>query len=129
MLRLAVILNFKRVKLPLNQSLLIASYSFTNKILIMKKLFLLAFAATMSTALFAQTTPTKKEERKGVRNDVKDIKQDKKELKSDVKNGDKNDARLKRQDIKNDRKDIKQDSRDLGIKHPVRHIRRHPRHH
>jgi|GEM_PF-6796395 len=95
----------------------------------MKKLFLLAFAAIMSTALFAQTTPTKKEERKDLRNDVKDIKQDKKELKTDRKNGDKNAAKLERQDIKADRKDMKQDSKDLGIKHPVRHLRRHPRHH
>ena len=95
----------------------------------MKKLFLLAFAATMSTALFAQTTPTTKEERKDLRNDVKDLKKDRHELRKDIKDGDKNAAKLERQDIKADRKDIRQDSKELGIKHPVRHIRRHPRHH
>ena len=91
----------------------------------MKKLFLLAFAATLSTALFAQTTPTKKEVRKDLKQDAKDIKQDKRELKQDIKNGDKDAAKLKREDIKNERKDMRHDARKAGIKHPGRH----PRHH
>ncbi|MEO5781729.1 MAG: hypothetical protein ABIQ07_00570 [Ginsengibacter sp.] len=95
----------------------------------MKKLFLLAFAATISTAIFAQITPTKKEERKDLKMDVKDLKKDRKELKTDIKNGDHTASNLERQDIKADRKDIRHDSKELGIKHPVRHIRRHPRHH
>ncbi len=95
----------------------------------MKKLFLLAFAATMSTALFAQITPTQKEERKDLRNDVKDLKKDRHELRKDMKEGDKNSAMLERKDIRADRKDIRQDAGQLGIKHPIRHIRRHPLHH
>lgn len=95
----------------------------------MKKLFLLAFAATISTAMFAQITPTKKEERKDLKGDLKDLKKDRHELRQDIKQGDKNAAKLERQDIKADRKDIRQDSKELGINHPIRHIRRHPRHH
>lgn len=95
----------------------------------MKKLFLLAVAATISTAIFAQITPTQKEERKDLRNDVKDLKKDRHELRKDIKNGDQTAAKLERQDIRTDRKDIRQDSKELEIKHPVRHIRRHPRHH
>ena len=95
----------------------------------MKKVFMLAFAATMSTGLFAQITSTTKDERKDLRTDVKDIKKDRHELRKDIKQGDKNAAKLERKDIKADRKDIRQDSKELGIKHPVRHIRRHPRHH
>lgn len=105
------------------------SYRFTNKILIMKNLFLLVFAATMSTALFAQTTPTKKEERKDLKMDVKDIKKNRKELKTDIKNGDKNAAKLERQNIKADRKDMRQDAKEMVIKHPGRHLRRHQHHH
>lgn len=95
----------------------------------MKKLFLLAFAATVSTALFAQIIPATKEERKDLRTDVKDLKKDRHELRKDIKDRDKNAAKLERQDIKADRKDIRQDAKDMGIKHPVRHLRRHPRHH
>jgi hypothetical protein len=86
----------------------------------MKKLFLLAFIATMSTAVFAQTTTTKKD----LKQDVRDLKQDKKELRQDIKNGDKTAAKQVRADMKADKKDIRADAKNLGIKHP----RRHPRH-
>jgi hypothetical protein len=85
---------------------------------------MLAFVATMSTAAFAQTTPTKQEVKKDLRQDAKDIKQDRKKLKADIKNGDKTDAQIVRQDIKADKRDMRQDAKAAGIKHP----RRHPRH-
>jgi len=91
----------------------------------MKKLFVLAFVLSLSGGLFAQTT-TNKNDLKG---DVKDLKKDRKELRKDIKNHDKDAAKLERQDIKNDRKDIHQDAKDLGIKHPIRRIRHHRRHH
>lgn len=91
----------------------------------MKKLFLLAFVATLSTGVFAQTTPTKKEERKDLKQDAKDYKKDKKELRTDVKNGDKDAAAKVRADMQADRKDIRGDAKAAGIKHPRRRITHH----
>ncbi len=96
----------------------------------MKKLFLLAIVATLSTGVFAQTsttTPTKKEERKDFKQDTKDYKQDKKELRRDVKNGDKDAAAKVRSDMQADRKDMRGDAKAAGIKHPRKRINR--RHH
>jgi uncharacterized protein YlxW (UPF0749 family) len=94
----------------------------------MKKIFLLAFVATMSTAVFAQATPTKKDERKDLKMDAKDLKQDRKDLKTDIKNGDKNAAALERKDIQADKKDMRGDAKTMGIKHPARVVKHH-RHH
>src|SRR5438046_1249877 len=102
MQNLAYTLNFKQ---DLNFIPNKKSYSiFLTKNFIMKKLFMLAFVATMSTAVFAQTTPTKQEERKDLRQDAKDLKKDKKQLRQDIKNGDKTDAKAVRQDMRADRK-------------------------
>lgn len=100
-------------------------YILNSKFLIMKKLFLIALIAALSSGAFAQTTPTTKEEKKELKQDARDIKKDRKEMKEDIKNENTADADKIRHDIRADRKDMRRDAKQLGIKHPRRHIRRH----
>lgn len=120
MQRQVPILNFRnRVKPYLNKNVLLHIFNFKN--LVYEKIILLAFVFTISTAVFAQTTTTKKD----LKQDVRDLKQDKKELRQDIKNDNKTAAKQVRADMKADKKDIRHDAKELGIKHPRRHPRRH----
>ena len=96
---------------------------------IMKKIALLAFATTLSTVMFAQTTTptpaptTKQEDMKNLRTDIRDKRQDERQKAADIKSGNTVAAAAEKQNIKTEKQDIKTDAANAkadGVKHPIR---------
>ena len=87
----------------------------------MKKMYLLLFAITLTTASFAQTTPKKAEEQH-LRTDIRDKRHDNHVVTNDV-------SHLKLKDAHEDHKMVKSDKRAMhrnasklkrrGVKHPI----------